>query len=256
MSITLKVALTVVSSLALAMALVVGLNLLRFDGTQRAIDTERAAILLLDLSYGVTAAHDVGVPLGDFAPLAELREHARRKGDDLLDLLLFDHDGRVLQSGEPALEGSRVPDAWLAAQALAGEDVWSLAPSDRLIVGLGFRTSFGERAGGLVAVLSRRQQQADLTAMLNHLGLTALAIFALAALLAIPASLLLSQRLRRLVGRIDASIAGIPGDGGGREAAALRPLLDGFAERRREAEAALAVAEGSPPGGEAPESRR
>jgi len=258
MSITLKVALTAISSLALAMALVVGLNLLRFDSTQRTLDTERAAILLLDLSYAVTAAHDIGLPLRDFAPLAALRERARLKSDDFLDLLLFDHEGRVLQSGGAVPEGATVPDSWLRAQATASEGVWSLTESGHLVVGLGFRTSFGDDAGGLVAVLSRRQRQAELATMTGHLGLTALAIFALAAGLAVPVSLLLSRRLRRLIGRIDAGIAGSLAEetGDGHAAAALRPLLDDFAGRRQEVESALAAAEQSPPGGEATEVSR
>jgi len=261
MSITLKVALTLVSSLALALALVIGLNLLRFDSSQRDLDTERAAILLSDLGLGAVAAYDVGLPLHDFTPLAELREQARQRSDDLLDILLFDHEGRILQSGDAALEGAIVAESWRRAQRLADGGVWSLTEGDHLVVGLGLHSSFGAEIGGLATVLSRHHQQQNLLAMLQHLGLVGLAIFLSAVVLALPASLLLSRRLRRLVQGIDAAVGSHPDElpGGrprGKTAAGLEGLLRDFAERRRRLEVALSDAEKAAPGGDPAERER
>lgn len=261
MSITFKVALTLVSSLALALALVIGLNLLRFDSSQRDLDTDRAGILLADLAIGAVAAYDVGLPLRDFTPLAELREQARRRSDDLLDILLFDHEGRILQSGDSALEGTTVPNSWTRARRLAAGGVWSLTEDDRLVVGLGLHSSFGADLGALAAVLSRDHQQQNLFAMMRHLGAVGLAVFLSAVAVALPASLLLSRRLRRLVEGIDAAVGGdrdeAPRDQPrGRAAAGLQGLLGDFAERRRRLDAALSEAETSAPGGDPAEPTR
>ena len=152
MPLFLRVSVALCASLAVALSMVVTLNLLKYDETLRQLDHERAGILLSTLSHSIIIAHDLGLPLAANS-LAEERATARKKAQGIEDLILFDHQGVILDASDQGRIGKKLPDAWRGEAPSALQ--WTARSDGRLLVGEG-SLQFREEIGGLLAIISAR----------------------------------------------------------------------------------------------------
>ncbi|HLW29001.1 MAG TPA: hypothetical protein VKY54_14805 [Kiloniellales bacterium] len=196
MPLFLRVSVALCASLAVALSMVVTLNLLKYDETLRQLDHERAGILLSTLSHSIIIAHDLGLPLAANS-LAEERATARKKAQGIEDLILFDHQGVILDASDQGRIGKKLPDAWRGEAPSALQ--WTARSDGRLLVGRRLHSSFGEEIGGLLAIISARSHAGAFQAALLRWPLKALGILLFSLLLSLPLIYLLARRLRKLV---------------------------------------------------------
>jgi len=200
MPVFLRVTIALWASLAVALCLVVALNLLKFDDTLRQIAEARTKIILSGPGHAAARAYDFGLSLSAFPGLEDVVARAQRSDPALEDILLLDRDGIILRASEESLLGIRVPPSWRPAQS--EEESWSLRTDGKLLVGRRLHSSFGVEIGGLLAVLSQEARHPALQAALVRWPAKAVAILIIACLLALPGTWHLSRRLHLFVQRL------------------------------------------------------
>ena len=197
MSVFLRVALALSASLAVALSMIVTLNLLKFDASLRQLAIEHSAIVLSSTSHAATAAYDLGLPLSAFSALDEVRQRTGEEEQDLEDILLYDHQGIVLAAGNRQLIGMELPSSWRPQRPENG--IWAVRADGKLLVGQTLHSSFGIKVGGLIVVRSEEAHATALQAAITAWPLKAAGILLVSCLIAMPATWLLSARIRRLV---------------------------------------------------------
>lgn len=240
-----RIAALVVAVLTVSLGFILGLNVMKFDTTLHELAEDRAEIVLVEVGQTLQTAIDLGLSLEALDSGRTLREHAKAKDTAILDLMLFDAAGRVVDTGNAEMLKAPIPPAWLALHRRSGGESWSLMENGRLVMGIPLDTSLGVRAGGSVLVRSVEDEHHRVLDALAELAIAAVAILGVMIALALPACLLISRRLRRFLTALERRFA--PDAAAGTDAAALPAALcriaDEFSSRARQIDDSIAGAE-------------
>jgi hypothetical protein len=165
--------------------------------------------------------------------------------DDLImDIDVFDTDGRPLYSTDAGRRAQTAPAAWLAAARKAGQHDWTVHADEESAVGVALQNNFGLTIGHVALRYSDARVRQAAQAVARDLALNSLAVFAVAATLASLALLAVMRRLGQDMDTVQAALAAT--DAAQADAAAHRgpfqQALQRFGHTVRRAEADIADA--------------
>ena len=169
MAVFLRLWAVAVATLALVVALFVGLAILNFKQIQTDLLGGRLAVLAEMTAEPFEAAARIGLPLGSVRNSAALLERARQSDDAIAGVYVIGADGAVIRAtGDTALhmpsgntEGTR----------------WSWSDADHLFSAVRIIGAAGQPLGAVVVEIDRRESTILVRAMAAELLTSALAIW-------------------------------------------------------------------------------
>lgn len=236
---TIKISLTAVFALALVLALVAFLNVLRFHGALSTITAARVDVIVDEVQQSLEAALDLGLPLADMATATDILARARTRDERIETVAVFDADGRILFSVGSALPPAS--SAWNQIQARTASDGrWSIEGEATTIFGHRLDSSYAQGVGGVAVVYSNAVEAARVATVRDSILQVSVLIFAVFGAIAVAVTVLALGDLRRLVTAVARGLGGdksaaLPGD--------LAQSIDGFRAAVAEAEGELGAAE-------------
>ena len=238
------------------LALFVFLATLQFDSVNTALVGERLGVLGTRTSAPFAAAARIGLPLATVRNADAVLERARQTDDAIVAVHVFDAGGAIIHSTLGAADPV-IPAEALAARRAAGGQRWHLQTEAGFYSGIDITDAGGASVGGVLVVYPADLGVTRTRAMVAELGLAAIAVVLLAAVLS---GVLLRLGLVRQIalfesidGQIHAFERGAwrtaAGGAAGGEGGELRDLLDAAETRYRETGQRLAtLADGRGPG--------
>ncbi|MGE0254898.1 MAG: hypothetical protein AB7N54_02885 [Alphaproteobacteria bacterium] len=249
MNIAVRIALLVMAGLIVSLGLIFGLNALKFDRKLHELTEGRAQIVVGEIGRTLQAAVDLGLSIEALESGSKLREHAREKDTAVLDLILFDADGRIVDSGEAGARGTTIAPVLLERfrNSKPGER-WTVREDSRLLAGIPLDTTLGLRAGGAILVFSLADTRERSEAARATLALAALAALVVMVILALPGCQLFARHLHKFLDALERRFAASDSDAD--DDARTRALPEGlarlsetFSSRTKQIEDDLARAE-------------
>lgn len=240
------------------LALFVLLSTLQFDSINSSLVGERLGVLAARTSAPFVAAARIGLPLATVRNAEALLERARQTDDAISAIHVFDADGTIVHSTDKAADPT-IPAEANGARSAAGGKRWHIETTAGFYSGVDVANARGERVGGVLVVYPARLSVTRTRAMLEELGIAAIAVVLVSAALS---ALLLRIGLSRQIATFESIEDQISGfeRGAWRSAAGasaapdrpgdLRALLDAAEARyRREGHALAAADSRGGPGG-------
>lgn len=245
MNIAVRIALLVTAGLTVSLGLILGLNILKFDVKLHELAEKRAGIVLLEVGRTLQAAVNLGLSIEALDSGRKLREHARTKDTAVLDLILFDADGRIVDSGDASALGTTIaPDLLERHRRSPAAEHWIVVDGARLLAGVPLDSSLGIRTGGALLVFSLGDTHDRIQAARAALALAAIAILAIMVALALPGCLLFSRHLHKFLDALEQRFAATGTQADSAELpAGLARLSETFSTRTRQIEDDLAKVE-------------
>ena len=157
------------------LALLVGLATLRFDSINSGLIGERLAVLADRTAAPFEAAAKIGLPLSGVRNADALLERARQTDDAILAIHVFDNAGNAVHSTVAPPPTKISPEAIVARQR-AGGAPWHLETADGFLSSVDIPASGGETAGGILIVYPGGGNVTRVRAMSAELGLVAIAV--------------------------------------------------------------------------------
>ncbi|MEE4377369.1 MAG: hypothetical protein V2J55_07635 [Candidatus Competibacteraceae bacterium] len=212
-----RIAATITTAVACALALTVMLNYVKFERTFSRLLESRFAFVVLDLRTVIQTGLDLGLELSAMSNIQTVLERAAERDDQILSIAVYDEQNNLaFKHSELGSSEQTVPPDWLAAsQGNEALDSYVGDP-DVGIVGMALINNFGYRVGSIVL----RYDDSFYTLALQHTLLelihTAVAILGITALVAIIWVWLLFHGINRSLLRMQAAISELlnnPGTG-------------------------------------------
>lgn len=193
-------------SLAFVLVLATLLNYSKFLTTYTELADRRIALVSQWARDSVEVLLNLGLELKGLQAAPEILAQAKSRYPYVENISLFDgSSGRILYSTSSELVGKQAPTEWLARQAVSREATWHIDGTDPAIAGIRLDTSFLKGVGGIAIVYSTGESHRKIAIMRERLVVTALAVFAAFALIAVIFALLATRGMRRtLSGLTDA----------------------------------------------------
>jgi hypothetical protein len=220
------------------------LNYFKYRATASRIIEQRLTYTGKSIENSIQSSLALGLQFADLTTLPDLLQRQRASDDLIMDIDVFDTDGRPLYSTDAGRRAQTAPAAWLAAARKAGQHDWTVHADEESAVGVALQNNFGLTIGHVALRYSDARVRQAAQAVARDLALNSLAVFAVAATLASLALLAVMRRLGRDMAH-GRSGAGRHRRGAGRRRGAPRPLPAGAAAVRhtvRSAEADIADA--------------
>ena len=170
MAVFLRLWAVAVATLALVLALFVGLAILNFNQIQTDLLSGRLAVLAEMTAEPFEAAARIGLPLASVRNSAALLERARQSDDAIAGVYVIDADGAVIRATGGA--GLQMP-------ARRAEDTrWNWSDGAHLFSAVQIVGAAGHPLGAVVVEIDRRESTILVRAMAAELLTSALAIWA------------------------------------------------------------------------------
>ena len=193
-------------SLAFVLVLATLLNYSKFLTTYTELADRRIALVSQWARDSVEVLLNLGLELKGLQAAPEILAQAKSRYPYVENISLFDgSSGRILYSTSSELVGKLAPTEWLARQAVSREATWHIDGTDPAIAGIRLDSSFLKGVGGIAIVYSTGESHRKIAMMRERLVVTALAVFAAFALIAVIFALIATRGMRRtLSGLTDA----------------------------------------------------
>ena len=192
------VTLALLISLAFVLVLATLLNYSKFITTYTDIADRRIGLVTQWARDSIEVLLNLGLELKGLQAAPGILEQAKSRYPYIESISLFDGaSGRILYSTAAELTGKAAPPAWLDQQSRANAATWNIDGYDPAIAGIRLDSSFLKGVGGIAIVYSTTETHQKIAMMRQRLVLTALAIFAAFALIAVIFALVATRRLRR-----------------------------------------------------------
>lgn len=166
---TVKIAVTLVSIILVALALTLTLNYLKFERTLRNVTESRLGFIAADLDTRIEAVLDLGLELSSMNNVEGIIAIAMADEADLVGIDVFDGDGVILYSTQQDRVGTGIDDRWRAAYRRAGDERWEADDPANMITGTTLTSNFGAEVGGIALRYPRVLFDARLDGMLRLL---------------------------------------------------------------------------------------
>ena len=197
----------VVSGFAIGMSGL--LNYFKYRGTAARLVTDRLVVTGHSIETSVNAALGLGLQFGDLGTLPAILKREAATDDLIAGIDVFDSEGRMMYSTDPARGARRAPAAWLAAVRTAKDANW-LVESDESNVesaaGMTLKNPFGLTLGHLALRYSNQRMRATNAAVARQMALNAAAMFLASSVLSSLALLAVMRRLNRDVTQAEAAL--------------------------------------------------
>lgn len=193
-------------SLAFVLVLATLLNYSKFLTTYTELADRRIALVSQWARDSVEVLLNLGLELKGLQAAPEILAQAKSRYPYVENISLFDgSSGRILYSTSSELVGKLAPTEWLARQAVSREATWHIDGTDPAVAGIRLDSSFLKGVGGIAIVYSTGESHRKIAMMRERLVVTALAVFAAFALIAVIFALIATRGMRRtLSGLTDA----------------------------------------------------
>jgi len=162
----------------------VGLATLQFGVISSGLVGERLAVLAGRTAAPFEAAARIGLPISTVRNAKALLERARQTDDAILAVHVFDADGKIVHSTDPA--ATAIPAEALLARAQAEGAPWHREIAGRFVSGIDIAGREGKTAGGVLVVYPDTGSVTRIRAMTAELALAAIVVLLAAAALAVP----------------------------------------------------------------------
>lgn len=182
------------------------LNYFKYRSTADRIVNGRLVVIGKGIENSIQASLSLGISFSDLGTLTGLMERERAADDLILEINVFDTDGKPLYSTDARRLGETVPASWLAAARRAGDADWFAQEGSDNAVGIPIKNSFGLTVGYLALRYSRDKINGAAYVVAKRLALSALGAFGGAAALGSLALILAMRRLERDIGMVEAAL--------------------------------------------------
>jgi hypothetical protein len=193
-------------SLAFVLGLVTLLDCFKFQSVITDLAEQRAGIIIGRLHRSLETATDLGLNLRAIGLERIVTASTAAEAGRIENSYVFAiDDGTILYSSDPAAASTKVPPAWLAAQAASRDGEWRIMKGDHLVVGKRLDSALGMVAGGVVLDYSLAEVNASVATTRNQLVGFALLTFLAFGVLAVGGAIVAGREFRRtMAGLIEA----------------------------------------------------
>ena len=221
------------------------LNYFKYRSTTDGIVGGRLIVLGKQIENSIQASLALGIAFDDLGTLTGLMKREQTADGLIAEINVFDADGKCLYSTDQMRMGQPVPASWLAAARRARDD-WDVEDGADSAVGMSIKNSFGLTLGYLALRYARDKIDRAAHVVGKTLALSAVLVFAGAALFASLALLVTMRPLARDIDMMEAALRE-PDQIGVLETTGdspFAPALIRFFDTVREAEVELAAIRG------------
>lgn len=217
------------------------LDYFKYRKTAEQLVEQRLKFIGQSIENSIQSSLAVGLQFADIGTLAATLERERAADGLILTIDVFDSDGRVLYSTDPARVDRPAPQAWQIASRKAGSGDWAVREGGDAAVGNSVQNNFGLPIGDVALRYSSERVQAAALGVARQLALNAFLVFLVASALATFALSAVMRRLERDIGGVEHALRA--GDAGLAAVAQRRspfgPALQRFIETVRQAESQI-----------------
>jgi hypothetical protein len=182
------------------------LNYFKYRSTADRLITARLIVIGKGIENSIQASLALGLSFNELAMLPSLIERERKADPLILEIKVFEPDGKPLYGTNPQGMTQAAPASWLAAARRVGDASWSVVEGDNSAVGISIKNNFGLIVGYLALNYSRTSIDRDAHIVAKELALASLAVFAAAAVLAALALNLAMRGLERDMRVVEAAL--------------------------------------------------
>lgn len=164
-SLTARIALTIIMVFLFAMSLTALLNLHKFDQLLTQVLRDRLAFTVEDLRSNLETRLNLGLPLDTMRHIQDTLEQRRLDDPNILSIEVFDPDGEVLFGTDRSFIGDLISPRWLDAfraqtdsdvgGAASGQRTFVVHDHDAMVVGTPIVSNLGDNAGGIAIRYAR-----------------------------------------------------------------------------------------------------
>ena len=183
------------------------LNFFKYRATASRIIEQRLTYTGKSIENSIQSSLALGLQFADLATLPDLLQRQRSSDDLIMDIDVFDTDGRPLYSTDAGRRTQTAPAAWLAAARKAVGHDWTVHADEESAVGVALQNNFGLTIGHVALRYSDARVRQAAQDVARDLALNSLAVFAVAASLASLALLAVMRRLGRDMQTVEVALA-------------------------------------------------
>jgi hypothetical protein len=180
------------------------LNYFKYRSTADRIVSARLIVLGKHIENSIQASVALGIAFDDLGTLTGLMKREQTADGLITEINIFDADGKPLYSTDQMrMAQQTVPASWLAAARRARDTDWTVEDGADSAVGMSIKNSFGLTLGHLALRYSRDKIDRAAHLVGKRLALSAVLVFAGAALFASFVLMLAMRPLERDIGMLE-----------------------------------------------------
>ncbi|MBB4264746.1 hypothetical protein [Roseospira visakhapatnamensis] len=218
-SLTARIALTIIVVFLFAMGLTALLNLHKFDQLLTQVLRDRLAFTVEDLRSNLETRLNLGLPLDTMRHVQDTLEQRRLDDPNILSIEVFDPDGLVLFGTDRSFIGDLISPRWLDAfrsqateangtpgggdGAAGGRRTFLVHDHDALVVGTPIVSNLGDNAGGIAIRYARAAIDRTVAATRRELMIQAAVVSAAVGFVIVLGVFAVMADIRRRLARIE-----------------------------------------------------
>jgi len=213
MSLTARIALTIIVVFVHAMALTALLNLHKFDQLLTQVLRDRLAFTVEDLRSNLETRLNLGLPLETMRHVQGTLEQRRLDDPNILSIEVFDPEGQVLFGTDRSFIGDLISPRWLetyrvlaattGATSADGRRTFVVHDQDALVVGTSITSNLGDTAGGIAIRYARAAIDRTVASTRREMVIQAAAITAAVGFVIVLGVFAVMADIRRRLTRIE-----------------------------------------------------
>lgn len=185
------------------------LNYFKYRSTADRLIKDRLVVTGAGIENSIRSSLALGLQFSDIGTLPETMDRERSTDELIRTIEVFDTEGQTLYSTDKLRAMRGVPPAWLNEAKGADGDQWMVKAGMNSAVGVPIKNSFGQIIGHVALRFDETQLAESSMRVARELTLTALGIFAAAAVLA---WLAVQAVMNRMAADLDAVEVGLRPD--------------------------------------------
>src|SRR5687768_4708004 len=193
----------VVSFFAIGMAAF--LNYFKYKSTISNIVKSRVLLVGEGIESSVQASLQIGMQFAELSQLPQLLQRERSSDRLIRGIDVFDTSGQVLYSTDTSRVGQKIPEAWTDAAQHSKTLDWAVQHPEEYVAGISVKNAFNLTVGYLALRYSREDVERATSVAGREIMLAALGAFAVVAVLAPLALILVIRRFERDLQTLDAA---------------------------------------------------
>lgn len=194
-----------VSVCAFAVGMAGLLNYFKYAATAERIVEQRLGFTGRSIENSILTSLSLGLQFADLSTLPAMLERERAADELILGIDVFDSEGRTLYSTDAARRNQAAPQAWLAAAHRVGHRDWVARSSEGSVVGLSLQNDIGLTIGHVALRYDGDRVRRSAHGVAPALAMVSAGVFAVAAVAASLAMLMLVRRIERDVAGVEAA---------------------------------------------------
>lgn len=220
------------------------LNYFKYKSTISNIVRSRVLLVGQGIESSLQASMQVGMQFTDLSQVPQLLERERSADRVIRGIDVFDSQGQVLYSSDPARVGVNVPDLWLDSIRRTKGDSWNSDDQGDFVAGLSVKNNFNLVVGHVALRYSREDVERATAAAGREILMAALGAFGLIVIIAPIALSIVIRRFEQDLRALEAAASHIedkagPDEGATASGSAFEAAIGSLRASLREANMAL-----------------